>query len=1351
MLIWPVFAEKAFPKRAVVPAPGGALDEADRYWEIRLAWGEYQNGSWSGPNLSEPVSLVAYQDESDILFGERVAAPLRDVGSVVVSVSLRPIGPVGPSGDPGTRPPPVPPPQPPTGVPTAVAGPRKLVSTELFVFKALAQGEQLSVRGYLRRDYRGRTSATDREIACVFGEFRFEGCRKLVSTAHIRKIPRRNLALAPSGTKFDRMWFTQTGSSLVLFDGTFPVFRPPVVESILSDVNIPSSIAADPASVLENKLDISVLGQAPSSFRLLAPHQDLQFVCDRPFFYTDRQRAFMVTSTGHSGKIRRPDLSEWVVGNVGLMARVDYFPVTPAAPEESVAAPLTLLVGDGGGRRIAKELPPVTLRPAFRPRTLLPTFFTTRRYQFANFSHPFTCKFVQRLDQLGIRGLFSIETQSLADPHSFDAYAPTTRVDEPRPIDEVDLRAGGAFEVYNWELFFHIPLLIAERLRANQRFADAQRWFHYIFDPTGAVPGKVPQRYWRMKLFHDRLADEYEAQSMKAIEEMVANGPSEELRAAVAVWRDHPFNPHAIARLRTTAYQKTVVMKYIDNLIAWGDQLFERDTLETINEATQLYVLAAEILGRQPEVIDRDISPSIATFNSLALSPGGLGNALEQIELLLAGGSDSTSDADPPALDVPASTALLFCVPENTKLLGYWRTVADRLFKIRNCMNIAGRVRQLPLFEPPIDPALLVRARAAGLDVTEVISDSSPDLPSYRFTTMSQRASELAGDVRNLGSALLSVLEKRDAEALATLRSNHEVRLLQSVRDVRVRQIDEAKASIAALQHTRRITAARKAFYETREPVNAKERASLDHLRNSFQLMALSSGLRGLAAGLHLVGAIKLGSPTTAGLEVGPSHLGNTLLDSASVSDVGASLLSAHSQVAGREGDFERRADDWRLQTELATIELQQLDQQLIANEIRLAIAERELRNHDQQLDQAREVDQLLRAKFTNQDLYQFSITQLSGLYFQSYQLACELAKRAERCMQHELGLEYGSTSFIRFGNWDTLHQGLWAGEHLAHDLKRLEIAYLDGNIREYELTKHISLEALSPEQLFLLKTTGVCELAIPEWVFDLDTPGHFMRRIKSVALTLPCVTGPFTTVHCKLQLLASSYRRTADLAGGYPRTEPDARFVDGRKVSETIVTSTGQNDAGLFEANLRDERYLPFEGAGAISTWRLELPTELKTFDYGTISDIVLHMRYTARDGGQPMRTAASSAVSDLFDDAQNHPLTRMISLRHDFPSEWRKLAIAQSAIRSITIDLAASRFPFFARDRTIRVRSAAPRLVTAGTGAVSIRPGQVPPDSNAGGWTGSQAPGPWSIATNADLNALDDIVVIFSYTIAS
>src|SRR5206468_1845502 len=70
--------------------------------------------------------------------------------------------------------------------------------------------------------------------------------------------------------------------------------------------------------------------------------------------------------------------------------------------------------------------------------------------------------------------------------------------------------------------------------------------------------------------------------------------------AAIEAYKKDPFNPHAIARLRISAYQKAVVMRYIDNLMDWGDDLFTKDTRESINEAQMLYQLAADILGRRP-------------------------------------------------------------------------------------------------------------------------------------------------------------------------------------------------------------------------------------------------------------------------------------------------------------------------------------------------------------------------------------------------------------------------------------------------------------------------------------------------------------------------------------------------------------------------------------------------------------------------------------------------------------------------------------------------------------------------------------------------------------------------------
>lgn len=174
-------------------------------------------------------------------------------------------------------------------------------------------------------------------------------------------------------------------------------------------------------------------------------------------------------------------------------------------------------------------------------------------------------------------------------------------------------------------------------------------------------------------------------------------------------------------------------------------------------------------------------------------------------------------------------------------------------------------------------------------------------------------------------------------------------------------------------------------------------------------------------------------------------------------------------------------------------------------------------------------------------------------------------------------------------------------------------MAYLDNHHREYELTKHISLAMHHPTALLQLQETGLCEIDLSETLFDLDYPGHYFRRIKSVRITLPAVTGPYTTLLCTLRrLLNSSVRRQSTLLEGeYARDldNDDPRFSDRFGAIQSIATSSGQNDSGLFELNFRDERYLPFEGAGAISRWQLEMPNEFRQFDYSTLTDVILHL----------------------------------------------------------------------------------------------------------------------------------------------
>ena len=180
------------------------------------------------------------------------------------------------------------------------------------------------------------------------------------------------------------------------------------------------------------------------------------------------------------------------------------------------------------------------------------------------------------------------------------------------------------------------------------------------------------------------------------------------------------------------------------------------------------------------------------------------------------------------------------------------------------------------------------------------------------------------------------------------------------------------------------------------------------------------------------------------------------------------------------------------------------MDKQIASAELRIAIAEKELENHILQVENAKATDAFMRSKYTNAELYQWQVGQISGVYFQSYKLAYDLAKRAERCHRFELGLQ--DSSYINFGYWDSLKKGLLSGEKLQYDLRRLETAYLEQNRREFELTKHISLALLDP-LAGEIEGDGAVLLPSAGGIFHLDYPVTTCR-MKSVSLTLPAWLG---------------------------------------------------------------------------------------------------------------------------------------------------------------------------------------------------------------------------------------------------
>ena len=425
------------------------------------------------------------------------------------------------------------------------------------------------------------------------------------------------------------------------------------------------------------------------------------------------------------------------------------------------------------------------------------------------------------------------------------------------PRENVDFSPTGAYSIYNWELFFHIPLLIATSLSQNQQFENAQKWFHYIFNPTTSSTDAIPQRHWNCLPFYEcEPWDETTGQIQNLLYEPASGGPSaqpslcgQSVADQIYAMNNDPFNPFVIGRMRTVAFRMKVVMAYLDNLIAWGDSLFGQNTRESINEATQIYVLAKEILGPRPTQIAQRGEIQDYTYNDLRTlyGFGPLNNALVQMENdlpYLTTSSTSGSTALSSALSM-ASRSLYFCVPPNNILLGYWDTVDDRLYKIRHCMNIQGVVEQLPLFAPPISPALLVQAAAAGVDLSSVLSNMSAGTPFYRFSVMVQKALELCAEVRSLGAALLSALEKQDAEALSLLRATQEIKLLTAMQHMKQSAVDEANANLIALNDSLAVMQGRQQYYQglIKDGLSSYENAQISGLNAALPLQSISQDI----------------------------------------------------------------------------------------------------------------------------------------------------------------------------------------------------------------------------------------------------------------------------------------------------------------------------------------------------------------------------------------------------------------------------------------------------------------------------------------------------------------------------
>ncbi|KAL6818252.1 hypothetical protein GGI42DRAFT_359397 [Trichoderma sp. SZMC 28013] len=334
-------------------------------------------------------------------------------------------------------------------------------------------------------------------------------------------------------------------------------------------------------------------------------------------------------------------------------------------------------------------------------------------------------------------------------------------------------------------------------------------------------------------------------------------------------------------------------------------------------------------------------------------------------------------------------------------------------------------------------------------------------------------------------------------------------------------------------------------------------------------------------------------------------------------------MLVASASRASRKAQLIKQLQDRRLQANQAGYEIMATDKSIESQRIKIDMAEADISMAKQQID----------------DLALYSWMDASAR-----KLLAEKAFMFERPTR------------------PTSENGAFAAQNLYLDLKRIESLNLQGKPHDFEVKKSISLRQIDPWALLQFQDTGKTEFMLPEVLFDYDFPGHHCRRIKSLSVTIPCIVGPYTSVACTLRLLEHGYRLRQKQNGAayYP--------VGSLNSDLPVALSSSFQDNGTFEMEFgADERYGPFEGAGVVSRWSLELPSKTPQFDYHTISDVVINAE--ASDAVTKFQESADAQMHVALFDLRDG-LTRLTST-----GDTPKLTVAN----------VSSLLPFWTRGREI------------------------------------------------------------------
>jgi hypothetical protein len=336
-------------------------------------------------------------------------------------------------------------------------------------------------------------------------------------------------------------------------------------------------------------------------------------------------------------------------------------------------------------------------------------------------------------------------------------------------------------------------------------------------------------------------------------------------------------------------------------------------------------------------------------------------------------------------------------------------------------------------------------------------------------------------------------------------------------------QKKEAEKTIDGLMETRRGQATRLSFYlrlagdqskeipgadedwddiqqAIEQPTNddlrmtSNEKLEMDKADESMQLNNNATSIEMASVYIAAIPDITAQTqPLGCGVSVSAatSSISTSMGIAASVRRGDASHSSDQRMRASRKAQLIRQLQERRLQANIAGRDIKITDKQIATQQMRIAICEGDIKTQQKEIAHAAEMEEWLKSKYTSESLYAWMDSAVRTLFYQTYVLANELAKKCQRAYFFERAAEAASgTSFIDPGYWDTSRDGLLSAENLYLGLKRLESAYMEKAPYDFEIVKSISLRQVRPWALLQLREIGVAVFDLPEVLFDFDFPG---------------------------------------------------------------------------------------------------------------------------------------------------------------------------------------------------------------------------------------------------------------------